>query len=125
MFFQQKSRKFFFSTVWMYVFAETLADGAAVFVIHHAARLVEHLPAALPGQVAEVGVFQVKGRQQLVEAAELEELAPVEGARAAAAVEARKEAVDAPGRCDGARAGRHPATSLASARFLRAACRDR
>ena len=42
--------------------------------IDHAARLVEHLPAALPRHVAEVGVFQVEGRQQLVEAAQLQKL---------------------------------------------------
>ena len=39
------------------VAAKALADGAAVLVIHHAARLVEHLPAALPCHIAEVGVF--------------------------------------------------------------------
>ena len=74
--------------------AEALADGAAMLVVDHAARLVEHLPAALPGHVAEVGVFQVEGREQLVEAAEFEELVAVEGAGAAAAVEAREEIGD-------------------------------
>ena len=73
----------------MYSLRELLADGAAMLVIHDAARLVENLPAALPGDVAEVGVFEIEGREQRVEAAELEKLAPVEGAGAAAAVEAR------------------------------------
>ena len=31
-----------------------------MLVIDDAARLIEHLPAALPGQVAEVGVFQIE-----------------------------------------------------------------
>src|SRR5579883_2816187 len=51
------------------VFAKVLADGAAVLVVDDAARLVEHLPAAFPGLVSQVGVFQVKGRQQGVETA--------------------------------------------------------
>ena len=79
-------------------FAEALADGAAMLVIHHAARLIQHLPAALPRQVAEVGVFQIEGREQFVEAAQLQEFPPVEGAGSAAAVEAGKQTVD--GRVD-------------------------
>ena len=93
-----------------------------MLVIHDAARLVEHFPAALPGQVAEVGVFQIEGREQLVEAAQLEKLAAIERAGSAAAVEARIEIVDGRDRRDGARAGRRSPTSLASGRFLRAAC---
>ena len=73
---------------------ELLADRAAMLVEHHAARLVQHLPPALPRHVAQVGVFQVEGLQQLVESAELEKLATVEGATSAAAVEAGKEVVD-------------------------------
>ncbi len=73
--------------------AKPLADGAAVFVVNHAARLVENLPTALPGHVSQVGVFQVEGRQQPVEAAQTQKFSAVEGAGAAAAVEARKEAV--------------------------------
>ena len=73
---------------------ELLADGAPVLVEYHAARLVEHLPAALPRHVAEVGVFQVEGLQQRVESAEFEKLGAVEGAASAAAVEAGKEVVD-------------------------------
>ena len=65
-----------------------------MLVEYHAARLVEHLPAALPCHVAEVGVFQVEGLQQAVESAELEELRAVEGATSAAAVEAGKQVVD-------------------------------
>src|SRR5579871_4007184 len=60
-----------------------------MFVIHHAARLIEYLPTALPGAVAQIGVFEVKRPQQLVEAAQLEEFAAVEGAGSAAAVKAR------------------------------------
>ena len=65
-----------------------------MLVEDHAARLVEHLPAALPRHVAEVGVFQIEGLQQMVEAAEFEKLRAVEGAAAAAAVEAGEEVVD-------------------------------
>src|SRR5687767_13195801 len=74
--------------------AERLADGAAVLVIHHAPRLIVHLPAALPGKISEVGVFQIKRLEQRVEAAKLKELVPVESARTAAAVEAGIQAVD-------------------------------
>ncbi len=71
--------------------AEALADSAAMLVVNHATRLVEHLPAALPGHVAQVAVFQVEGRQQWVEAAQFEEFLAVERARSAAAIEAREE----------------------------------
>ena len=67
------------------VFAKPLADGAAMFVVDHAARLIQHLPASLPGHVSQVGILQVEGRQQFVEAAELQELAAIEGAGTAAA----------------------------------------
>src|SRR5262249_29895007 len=75
-------------------FAEVLADGAAVLVVDDAARLIEHLPAALPGQESEVGVFQVKRMQQWIEAAKFQELFAIEGARAAATVEARERIDD-------------------------------
>ena len=71
-----------------------LADGAAMLVEHHAARLVVHLPAPLPRHETQVRVLQVEGFQQTVEAAEFEELGAVEGAAAAAAVEAGVEIVD-------------------------------
>ena len=74
--------------------AEVLADGAAVFVVDHAARLVEHFPAALPRHIAQVGIFEVKGRIQFVETAERKEFAPVERARSTAAVEAGKQPGD-------------------------------
>ena len=74
--------------------AEAAADGAAVFVMHDAGGLVENFPAALPGHEAEVGVFQIEGREQFVEAAELQKFAAVERAGSAAAVEAREERVD-------------------------------
>ena len=66
---------------------ELLPDGSAVLVEYDAPRLVQHLPSALPGHVSQVGVFQVERLQHTVEAAQLEELVPVEGARSAAAVE--------------------------------------
>ena len=71
------------------------ADGAAVFVEHTAGGLIEHLPATFPGHHAEVGIFEIEGLEEFVKAAECEELAAVEGAGAAAAVEAGEEAVDA------------------------------
>src|ERR1035441_7341278 len=74
--------------------AEALADGSAVLVPDDAGWLIEHLPAALPREEAEIGVFQIEGREQLVEPAQLEKLPPVERARPAAPVEAREEAVD-------------------------------
>src|SRR5271166_560660 len=73
---------------------EFLADSAAVFVIDHAGRLVENFPAALPGLVAEIGVFEVKRAEELVEAAELQKFSAIEGAGSAAAVEAREQSGD-------------------------------
>ena len=67
---------------------ESFPNGSAMFVIHHAARLVQHFPATLPGQVAEVGVFHIERPQKFIEAAQLQEFAPVEGAGAASSVEA-------------------------------------
>ena len=125
MFFQENRMKFFFSTAWIWSAAEMLADGAAMLVIHDALRLVEHLPAALPGHVAEVGVFQIERREQRIEAAELQKFAPVEGAGSAAAVEAGIEIRRRRRRRDGARAARRPATSPASVRSLRAVLSDR
>src|SRR6516165_5934144 len=60
-----------------------------MLVPHFARRLVQHFPSPLPRQVTDVGVFQVKRRQQLVESAEFEELPPVERAASASAVETR------------------------------------
>ncbi len=48
---------------------KTFADGAAMFVIDDARGLVHIFPAALPGQVAEVGILHIKGREDFVEAA--------------------------------------------------------
>src|SRR5205823_4598690 len=73
---------------------EGLANGAAMLVVYDATRLVKHLPAAFPGHVAEIRIFQVKGLQQPVEAAELEKLRAAEGTTAAAAVETGEEIVD-------------------------------
>jgi hypothetical protein len=57
---------------------------------NHTARLVEHLPSPLPCQVAKVRVFEIKRREKMVEAAELQKLLSVERAGAATAVEAGK-----------------------------------
>src|ERR1700682_3262966 len=72
------------------LFRESLADGPAVFVIHHAARLVEDLPTALPSFITEVRVFEEEGRWELAEPAQREKLAAIESAGAAAAVKARE-----------------------------------
>src|SRR5579871_1558510 len=71
-------------------FTEALADGSTVFVIHDTARLVQHLPAALPCHVPEVRIFQIERREQIVESAELQKFATVEGTRSADPVEAGK-----------------------------------
>jgi len=61
-------------------FTETASDGSTMFMIDNARGLVEIFPSALPGQIAEVGVFEVKRGEQLIEAAELQEFPPVKGA---------------------------------------------
>src|SRR5579864_124876 len=73
---------------------KALADGAAVFVIHHAGRLVENFPASFPGEIAQVRVFQIKRFEQLVKPAQLQKLLAVERAGAAAAVETGIELTD-------------------------------
>ncbi len=73
--------------------AESLADGAAMFMVHHAGGLVEHLPAALPGEESEVGIFEVERSEKRIEAAELEEFPAIECARSATAIEAGEQAV--------------------------------
>src|SRR4051794_6150033 len=70
---------------------EVLAYRAAMLVMHDAGGLVEHFPAAFPGQIAEIGVFEIKGREEVIEAAEFKEFAAIESATAAAAVEAGKQ----------------------------------
>ena len=65
-----------------------------MFVIDHARGLIQDFPAALPGQIAEVGVFQIERREQFVEAAELQKLSAVKGAGSAAAVGARIQLAD-------------------------------
>ena len=56
-----------------------LANGAAMFVVHEAFRLIEGLPTALPGKVPDIGVFEVKRRQDGVEGSEFQKLPPVIG----------------------------------------------
>src|SRR5215472_221380 len=73
---------------------EFFADGSAMLVEHHAARLVEHFPTTFPGQIAEICVLQVKWPQNLVEASQLEKLALVKGARATSTVKARIQILD-------------------------------
>src|ERR1700675_3182924 len=67
---------------------KSFADRAAVFVKYNTTRLVEHLPSALPRQIADIGVFQIKGTQQLIEAAKFQEFPAIESTRTSAAVEA-------------------------------------
>src|SRR5205823_6505379 len=74
--------------------AKALPDGAAMLVIDAAHGLIEHLPAALPGHVAEISIFKIERSEQRIEAAELDELLAVERAGAAAAVEAGIEVGD-------------------------------
>src|SRR6185503_9548313 len=75
-------------------FRKVLADGAAMFVIDHAGRLVQNFPAAFPGEITKIGVFQVKRFEQLVKAAQLQEFLTVEGAGPTAAVETGIQARD-------------------------------
>src|ERR1700719_2323624 len=64
------------------------ANGAAVFVIYDTARLVKNFPTALPSLVAEIGVFEIEGPEQLIEATQLQKLAAIECAGSAAPVKA-------------------------------------
>src|SRR5277367_1563077 len=59
-----------------------------MLVIHNARGLIEILPPAFPGHETKIGIFEVKGRQERVESAELEKFSAVKGAGAAATVEA-------------------------------------
>ena len=51
--------------------AEALADGTAMLVIDDARGLIENLPASLPRQVAQVGVFQIERLEEMIEAPQL------------------------------------------------------
>ena len=42
---------------------EPLSDGSAMLMIDHAPGLVQDLPAALPGEKAEIGVLEIKRRE--------------------------------------------------------------
>src|SRR5580698_6468772 len=66
--------------------AKFLADGAAMLVIDDAGRLIHRFPAAFPGEVAEVGVFEIEGREDFVESAELEKFTSIECAGTTAAI---------------------------------------
>jgi len=57
---------------------ESPANRAPVFVKNNATRVVEHLPAALPRHIPKVGVFEIEGTQQFIEAAEFQEFPPIE-----------------------------------------------
>ena len=61
-------------------FAETPADGAAMFVVDDAGRLIEILPASFPRLIAQIGVLEIERRQQFIEASELQKLSAVIGA---------------------------------------------
>src|SRR5262245_30698848 len=73
---------------------EGAANCSAMLVEHDAAGLVENLPAALPGHVAEIGVFEIERPQEMVEAAQLEEFRPVKGAGSASPIKAGIQAGD-------------------------------
>ncbi len=74
--------------------AELLPDGPAMLMKDHARRLIEYFPSALPREKTEVGVFQIKGREQLIEAAQFEELRAIVSGRATACIEAREQPID-------------------------------
>src|SRR5260370_41113835 len=65
---------------------KSFSDRSAVLVIDLAVRLVEHFPAALPGHVAQIRIFEVKRSEQRIEAAQLPKFVAIERAGSAAAV---------------------------------------
>src|SRR6185295_1434491 len=48
-----------------------------------------HLPAAFPSQIAEIGIFEIKRRQQRIEAAQLQKLSAIVSTGTSTAVETR------------------------------------
>ena len=68
---------------------EAPVRGGPVLVVDHRLGREEHLPSDAPGAVAQVGVLDVDGGVERIEAAELEELPAVEGRGAAARPERR------------------------------------
>ena len=93
-----------------------------MFVIDHARRLIQILPSALPRHVAQIGVFQIKRREQFVEAAELQKFSAGRKRRSRRRRRRRDTVPGYRARCDGGRAGRPAATRIPSARFLRGFC---
>src|SRR5471030_3053606 len=67
--------------------AEEARAGGAVLVPDLALGREQHLPAVLPGAQREVEILAVEGIVHLVQAAQREPLAPIEGAGAATAPE--------------------------------------
>src|SRR5450759_5852435 len=67
---------------------EPLANGAAMLMPNLAGGLVENLPAALPGQIAEIGVFEIEGPEEMIESAEFQELAAVKRGGSTTGIEA-------------------------------------
>src|SRR5207302_6080581 len=66
--------------------AEPLPDRAAMLVIYLTLRLIQNLPPALPGHVPQIGVFEIKRRQQGIESPQLQKFAAIERAGSAAAI---------------------------------------
>ena len=119
---RQKSRKFFCRIDWTWAGREMLADGAAMLVMNYAGGMIEHLPAALPGEKSEVRVFEIERSEERIETAEFEEFSAIKRARSAAAIEAGEQESRLPGLRYGPPTARHPATSHGSSRFLHGAC---
>jgi hypothetical protein len=59
-----------------------------MLVVDHAPGLIQHLPTALPRQIAKVGVLQVERPEEFIEPPELEEFSAVKRRRTTASVEA-------------------------------------
>src|SRR4051812_13165838 len=66
-----------------------LSNGPAMLVENDATRLIQHLPAAFPGHHPDIGVFEIKRPEKVIESANLEKLAAVKRAGATTCVETR------------------------------------
>src|ERR1700733_5635860 len=68
--FPREQKKVFLEDALNVGVAEYFADGAAMLMIDDARGLIHRFPAAFPGQVAEVGVFEIERREEFIESAE-------------------------------------------------------
>ena len=125
MFFQQNSRMFFWITRSIVDFLKRLPMVPRCSWCTMLRGWYSTFQPRFQASIAEVCVFEIEGCQKLVETAQLEKLAAIERAGAAAAVEARVEVVD--GRVlampHAQRSGLPPA--LREACLLTASCPDR